>query len=253
MAFVQSSTDEAFLTQSTCFTQECLQSLTVAQLLYVIYTLIMQIQFMIWTPQITLALYQHARKVKAVRECRIAKNIASLHRKSEDFGNESDSDDSIAIELPDQTSIEDSILHAIIIPNYTEDLDTLRETLSVLARHPRAQQQYEVGIHQTIYTTRLTRTQIYLAMEEKEVGSPLKASRLISEYGDGKIFRNIRSTFHPANVPGELAGKSSNVAHAASVILEKYHASSDADNVIITVIDGMLMSIGNIHQEANMS
>jgi len=76
-------------------------------------------------------------------------------------------------------------------------------------------------------------------MEEKEIGVPLKASRLISEFGDGNSFRNIRSTFHPANIPEELAGKSSNVAHAASVILEKYHASSDADNVIITVVDGM--------------
>jgi len=123
--------------------------MTVAQVLYVVYTLVLQIQFIVWTPQITLALYQHARKVKAVRRRRIAKNVNALQHKSDDFGAESDSDDSIAIELPDQTSVEDNILHAIVIPNYTEDLDTLRETLSVLARHPRAQQQYEVRFSQT--------------------------------------------------------------------------------------------------------
>ena len=150
LTFVRTSTnDDSFRTKSTCFTPECWQTMTVAQVLYVVYTLILQIQFIVWTPQITLALYQHARKVKAVRRRRIAKNVNALQHKSDDFGAESDSDDSIAIELPDQTSVEDNILHAIVIPNYTEDLDTLRETLSVLARHPRAQQQYEVRFSQT--------------------------------------------------------------------------------------------------------
>lgn len=82
----------------------------------------------------------------------------------------------------------------------------------------------------------LSSVQLYLAMEEKEPGAPLKATKLISEYE--KNFRNIRSTFHPAGVPGEIAGKSANVAYAASKILEKYRASGEADNVLITIIDG---------------
>jgi len=42
-------------------------------------------------------------------------------------------------------SQEDSIIHAIILPNYMEDIGTLRETLEVLASHRKAKLQYEVG------------------------------------------------------------------------------------------------------------
>ena len=73
-------------------------------------------------------------------------------------------------------------------------------------------------------------------MEEKEAGSPLKSKALISEFE--KYFRCIRSTFHPAGVPGEIAGKSANVAYAASRILEKYRGSSEGENLILTIIDG---------------
>ena len=75
-------------------------------------------------------------------------------------------------------------------------------------------------------------------MEEKEAGSPLKSKTLIPEYE--KYFRSIRSTFHPAGIPGEIAGKSANVAYAAGRILEKYRCSSEGDNLILTVIDGTL-------------
>jgi hypothetical protein len=35
--------------------------------------------------------------------------------------------------------------HAILIPNYNEDLDVLRETLDVLACHPQARAEYDVS------------------------------------------------------------------------------------------------------------
>ena len=38
----------------------------------------------------------------------------------------------------------EEVIHAIILPNYKEDIDTLRTTLHVLASHPRASSQYEV-------------------------------------------------------------------------------------------------------------
>lgn len=38
------------------------------------------------------------------------------------------------------------VIHAIVIPNYKEELDTLRETLEVLASHPRAQSAYDVSL-----------------------------------------------------------------------------------------------------------
>jgi hypothetical protein len=38
-----------------------------------------------------------------------------------------------------------NVLHAIIIPNYKEDIETLRETLDVLACHSQAGSSYDVG------------------------------------------------------------------------------------------------------------
>lgn len=40
---------------------------------------------------------------------------------------------------------EEELIHAIIVPNYCEDLHTLETTLKVLASHPRAKRYYEVG------------------------------------------------------------------------------------------------------------
>jgi hypothetical protein len=39
----------------------------------------------------------------------------------------------------------DSIIHAIVVPNYKEEVDTLRETLEVLASHPQARNTYDVS------------------------------------------------------------------------------------------------------------
>ena len=39
----------------------------------------------------------------------------------------------------------DRIIHAIVIPNYKEENDTLRETLEVLASHPQARNTYDVS------------------------------------------------------------------------------------------------------------
>jgi hypothetical protein len=40
---------------------------------------------------------------------------------------------------------QEKILHAIIIPNYKENIDDLRETLDVLASHPQARSTYDVS------------------------------------------------------------------------------------------------------------
>lgn len=37
-------------------------------------------------------------------------------------------------------------IHTLLIPNYKEDIDVLRETLDVLASHPRARCQYDVSL-----------------------------------------------------------------------------------------------------------
>jgi hypothetical protein len=42
-------------------------------------------------------------------------------------------------------AVQDPVIHAIVIPNYKEEMDTLKETLDVLASHPLARTSYDVG------------------------------------------------------------------------------------------------------------
>lgn len=44
----------------------------------------------------------------------------------------------------------DRVCHAIVIPNYKEELDSLRETLEVLGCHPQARNSYDVSAQPTI-------------------------------------------------------------------------------------------------------
>ncbi|KAI8926469.1 hypothetical protein BC831DRAFT_456278 [Entophlyctis helioformis] len=111
----------------------------------------------------------------------------------------------------------DQIMHIVIIPNYKETMDTLCETLDVLASHRRAITQYRVC----------------LAMEESEKGASEKALELLQAYGDS--FFEITYTVHPAGRPGEIRGKSSNVAWAATQMAMRGGARHDHE--ILTVMD----------------
>jgi hypothetical protein len=77
--------------------------------------------------------------------------------------------------------------------------------------------------------------QVYLAMEEKEAGSMTKAKLLMTEFA--KCFLAIKSSIHPYAIPGEAAGKSSNVAFAARRVFANHQ--HDSQDVIITIMDGM--------------
>ncbi|KAF5248508.1 hypothetical protein FANTH_5909 [Fusarium anthophilum] len=112
----------------------------------------------------------------------------------------------------------DNVIHVIIIPNYKEEVDTLRETLDVLASHPQAHYSYDV----------------YLGMEHRESSAETKALGLIQEFA--KKFRFLDFTLHPSDIPGEAAGKGSNLAWAARKLSERYSATV-RKNVIITGID----------------
>ena len=111
------------------------------------------------------------------------------------------------------------VTHAIIVPNYSESVDTLASTLRVLASHPRARTQYE----------------IYLAMEQKEECSDSKAATLVLLFE--RSFAAVRTTFHPPDLAGEIAGKSSNVAFAARQIFRDHQLNPGKLDVIMTVID----------------
>ncbi|EGX92156.1 hypothetical protein CCM_06317 [Cordyceps militaris CM01] len=117
----------------------------------------------------------------------------------------------------------DSVIHAIIIPNYKEEIDTLRESLEVLACHPHAAMTYDASP-----------LQIYLGMEQREVKGESKALELIQEFG--RKFRRMDYTTHPGDIPGEAAGKGSNMAWAAKKLSEKY-STKTRNNVVITSMD----------------
>jgi hypothetical protein len=110
----------------------------------------------------------------------------------------------------------DTVLHVIIIPNYKEEMETLCETLDVLASHTKALTQYK----------------ICLAMEETESNSNQKALALRKLYGD--FFYDVVHTSHPVGLEGEIRGKSSNVAWASNQMAK---SSARHDHEIVTVID----------------
>lgn len=148
----------SFYTKPGCYSPNCWKPLSLSQHIYVAYTILMHLQLLIYGPQLCISLHWLTRNIKAVRDCRIARNLTAKQTKPSevDFNMDSGymSDDSltsasdVAITLPDQPASEDSVVHTIILPNYLEELDTLRETLSVLASHARSSQQYEVCYNQ---------------------------------------------------------------------------------------------------------
>jgi hypothetical protein len=72
-------------------------------------------------------------------------------------------------------------------------------------------------------------------MEEREPNVEMKAMTLIQEFV--KKFRSIDYTLHPSGIPGESAGKGSNMAWAARKASAKYSMAMRKD-VIFTGIDG---------------
>lgn len=92
---------------------------------------------------------------------------------------------------------EGEVRHVVILPTYKEPMDVLRRTLSALAGQRDARR----------------RLFVVLAMEERELGALAKARKLRTEFRDR--FADVLITLHPANLPGEIAGKGSNQAWAA--------------------------------------
>ena len=77
--------------------------------------------------------------------------------------------------------------------------------------------------------------QLYLAMEENEVDSPSKATSLIASFETN--FLGIYAIFHPRDLSGEIACKSSNVAFAACEIFGQHRLDKYESHIIITVFD----------------
>jgi hypothetical protein len=115
----------------------------------------------------------------------------------------------------------DDLMHVVVIANYKEDLHILREATESVAASP------------------LAKTQICLvfAMEEREHGVRQKAETLISEWRGS--FKDVFATFHPEGIPGEIAGKASNMHWATARISEYVDRLPDVTphKTVLTVVD----------------
>eukprot|EP00933_Yihiella_yeosuensis_P009429 TRINITY_DN11533_c0_g3_i1.p1 TRINITY_DN11533_c0_g3~~TRINITY_DN11533_c0_g3_i1.p1 ORF type:complete len:681 (+),score=103.70 TRINITY_DN11533_c0_g3_i1:114-2156(+) len=115
------------------------------------------------------------------------------------------------------------VMHFVFLPNYKEAEDMLLHTIQNLGRSAIARDTFHV----------------VLAMEARE-GPEVhaKAERLMQQ--TKHLFADITATFHPADIPGDMAGKSSNCQWAYRQILQKYAsqiATVDASKVFLTCCD----------------
>jgi hypothetical protein len=97
----------------------------------------------------------------------------------------------------------EAVRHVVVIPNYRESMPILRRTLQSLADQQVASQIFVV-----------------LAMEAREVGAEGKAQDLVREFGG--CFGECIYTLHPAGLPNEVVGKSSNEAWAARIAKQTF-------------------------------
>lgn len=110
----------------------------------------------------------------------------------------------------------DKVAHVLVIPNYKEKVEKLRETLQSL----------------TLQTFPHKRLFIILAMEEREEDGKEKAAVLIKEFG--QKFGAVFATFHP-DIPGEVKGKSSNESFGAKVAYDKFVKAKKIDLLYTTI------------------
>jgi len=113
--------------------------------------------------------------------------------------------------------------HIVLLPNYKENEVMMGETLDNLGRSPLAS----------------TRMRVVLAMEAREgPAGREKAERLMKK--KAPLFADIFATFHPSDIDGEIAGKSSNTQWAYREALRHFGLilmGSDQTKVFLTVGD----------------
>lgn len=119
-----------------------------------------------------------------------------------------------------ESSLEQEILHAFVIPSYKEDIELLAETLDRLAMHPSSK----------------SRLMVFLAMEAHEEHSEQKAEELIRQFNSK--FRTMGYSHHHIR-EFEQKGKASNVSWCVEHLEESQFKPKgiDPSKVWITVID----------------
>jgi hypothetical protein len=121
---------------------------------------------------------------------------------------------------PDSLPLE-SVQHLVVIPNYREDLVTLRRTLGQLATQSRAAESISV----------------VLAMEASEPGARDKGALLEAEFT--ARFRRFFVVCHPAGIAGEMRCKSANQAWAARWARRRLveEQGVNANHLLVTTMD----------------
>eukprot|EP01080_Neovahlkampfia_damariscottae_P001379 gene1379-12000_t len=113
----------------------------------------------------------------------------------------------------------DSVIHYVVIPNYKETKETLSQTLGFLSETSLAK----------------THMRIVLAMEERDKDNyEALATELIEQFQEN--FVEVTFTAHPSNLPGEIAGKSSNLRWAVQNIMDR-HSADSYNKILITISD----------------
>jgi len=98
-----------------------------------------------------------------------------------------------------------TVYHVIVIPTYKEPLSTLNRTLKALAS-------------QTLGSKQI----IPVVAFEKRAGKEINESRMKAlEKKFGNRFAKLIFSYHPADIKGEVIGKSSNAAWASKTFLKE--------------------------------
>lgn len=124
--------------------------------------------------------------------------------------------------LADETSLPvEAVHHIVIVPNYKEDLDTLRRTLDRLAEQWRAMESVTV----------------VLAMESGEDEAIEKGRILETEYN--RLFAHFLVHVHPKGLHNEIQCKSANQAWAARWAKRQLvdERGLDIHHIIVTTMD----------------
>lgn len=138
-----------------------LDHLTTAQILYITYSLLVHLLGCLSFPlRLLWSLWHIGDEVKSAK-FEAAEEIPVLDSEGSEFEKSSQLSGSLStrslnmpegslsrVSTPRSLALEDSVdhvIHAIILPSYKEDIDTLRETLSVLASHHLAKSSYDVS------------------------------------------------------------------------------------------------------------